>query len=278
MSRPLRIVYPGALYHLTSRGNERRPIFYEDSDRHHFFRILANTIERFSWTCYAYCLMDNHFHLLVETLHANISESMKFLNGVYTQYFNWKHKRVGHLFQGRFKSILVEKESYFLELCRYIPLNPVRAGICRNPADYLWSSYRATAGLVAAPSFLNVGSVWERFGCNEDLAKLSYQSYVNDGSDRCPWENLKGQIYLGSDAFLQSLLKPPNVHASGISKTQTYPVRPSLETLLALPDGHCQAQEHGYRIHEIADFFGVHRNTVSRWMKGMAGVKSQNAP
>ena len=238
MSRPLRIAYPGALYHLTCRGNERRPIFHEDSDRDHFLRILANTIESFSWTCYAYCLMDNHFHLLVETLHANISESMKYLNGVYTQYFNWKHKRVGHLFQGRFKSILVEKENYFLELCRYIPLNPVRAGICRNPADYLWSSYRATAGFAAAPSFLTVGPILGRFGPNENQAKISYQSYVNDGSDRCPWENLKGQIYLGSDVFIQSLPSPPNAMLLGIPKTQSDPVRPPLETLLALPDGH----------------------------------------
>jgi len=223
--------------------------------------------------------MDNHFHLFVETLHSNISQSMKYLNGVFTQYVNWKHKRVGHLFQGRFKSILVEKESYFLELCRYIPLNPVRGGICTDPADYLWSSYRATAGLIPAPSFLTVGPIWERFGTNVDHAKVSYQSFVNDGSDRCPWSNLKGQIYLGNDAFIQSLPKSPYASKSGLVKIQTCPVRPPLNALLVLPDGYRQAQkQYGYRIQEIAGFVGVHRNTVSRWIKGTAGVRSQNAP
>src|SRR5688572_26035849 len=114
MARPLRIAFPNALYHLTSRGNNRDPIFLEDADRHHFLRLLAQTVEKFRWRCYAYCLMDNHFHLFVETLEANISKSMKWLNGFYTQYFNWRHRRVGHIFQGRFKSILVQRESYFL--------------------------------------------------------------------------------------------------------------------------------------------------------------------
>src|ERR1019366_9956585 len=120
MARPLRIAYPGALYHITSRGNEKKRTFFSDDDRLHFLRLLGRAVPRFSWICYAYCLMDNHYHLFIETTLANISQGMKYLNGVFTQYINWKHRRVGHLFQGRFDARLVEKESYFLEICRYV--------------------------------------------------------------------------------------------------------------------------------------------------------------
>jgi len=129
MARPLRIELAGALYHVTSRGDERRPIFFEDGDRSAFLAVLGEVIARFGWLCHAYCLMTNHYHLLVETPHANLSQGMRQLNGVYTQYVNRSHRRVGHLFQGRFKGILVEKESYLLELARYVVLNPVRAGM-----------------------------------------------------------------------------------------------------------------------------------------------------
>ena len=124
MARPLRIEFPGALYHLTSRGNERKKIFFRDEDRQAFLETLDGVGERFNWRCYAYCLMNNHYHLLVETLDGNLSKGMRQLNGVYTQYINRTRRRTGHLFQGRFKGILVQKEPYLLELARYIVLNP----------------------------------------------------------------------------------------------------------------------------------------------------------
>ena len=133
MARPLRIEYPGAVYHVTSRGNARKKIFLDDIDRDEFLATLGWVVERFGWGCHAYCLMDNHFHLLIETPKPNLSLGMRQLNGVYTQRFNRRHKRVGHLFQGRFKAILVERDSYLLELARYIVLNPVRIPIGDRP-------------------------------------------------------------------------------------------------------------------------------------------------
>jgi len=126
MARPLRIEFPGAVYHVTSRGNARRKIYRDDEDREAFLATLAWVAERFGWRCHAYCLMDNHFHLLLETPQPNLSRGMRQLNGVYTQSFNRRHRKAGHLFQGRFKAILAEKDSYLLELARYIVLNPVR--------------------------------------------------------------------------------------------------------------------------------------------------------
>ena len=126
MTRPLRLEYAGALYHLTARGNAQAAIYLEDSDRHLFLELLGKEVKQQRWVCYAYCLMDNHYHLLIETPEANLVSGMRRLNGVYTQAFNRRHQRVGHVFQGRYKSILVDKDSYLQELCRYIVLNPVR--------------------------------------------------------------------------------------------------------------------------------------------------------
>jgi REP element-mobilizing transposase RayT len=164
MARPLRIEFAGALYHVTSRGNERRAIFFSDDDRLAFLGILADVVDRFNWLCHAYCLMTNHYHLLVETADANLSKGMRQLNGVYTQYVNRTHQRVGHLFQGRFKGILVQRDSYLLELARYIVLNPVRAGMVSHPADWPWSSYRGTVGLEEPPAFLTTDWVVSAFG------------------------------------------------------------------------------------------------------------------
>ena len=146
MARPLRIEFPGALYHVTSRGNARQDIALDDEDRAAFLAVLAEARERFAWLVHAYCLMGNHYHLMVETPEANLSRGMRQLIGVYTQRFNRRHGRVGHLFQGRYKAILVERESYLLELCRYVVLNPVRAGLVARVEDWRWSSYAETAG------------------------------------------------------------------------------------------------------------------------------------
>ena len=145
MARPLRIEYSGAVYHVTSRGNGRADIFLEDSDREAFIDVLAKTVEKYNWLCHAFCLIDNHYHLIIETPDPNLSLGMRQLNGVYTQTFNRVHSRVGHVFQGRYKAILVEKGSHLLELCRYVVLNPVRAGMVSKPDAWRWSSYKSTA-------------------------------------------------------------------------------------------------------------------------------------
>src|SRR3990172_3671313 len=141
MTRPLRVVYPGAVYHVTARGNERKAIARDDVDRGRFVATLAQMVEHYRVVCHAWVLMDNHYHLLLETPEANLSRAIRHLNGVYTQTFNRRHRRGGHLFQGRYTAILVEKQPHLLELCRYVVLNPVRAGIPPRVGGWPWSSY-----------------------------------------------------------------------------------------------------------------------------------------
>lgn len=154
MARPLRIELAGGLYHVTSRGDGQNAIYLDDGDRQGWLRLLGEVCKRFNWRCHAHCLMTNHYHLVVETPDGNLSRGMRQLNGVYTQSFNRRHSRVGHVFQGRYKAILVEKESYLLELARYVVLNPVRAQLVVEAEEWAWSSYRAMIGQAAAPPWL----------------------------------------------------------------------------------------------------------------------------
>jgi putative transposase len=203
MSRPLRLEYAGAFWHVTARGNERRDIYREDRDREEFLRILARTVGLFRWRLHAYVLMGNHFHLLVETLEPTLSRGMRHLNGLYTQGFNKQHRRVGHLFQGRFKAILVEKDAHLLELARYLVLNPVRAGLTKTAAGWAWSSYRATSGIEKAPSWLDTRATLESFGSTRSRAIERYRAFVSEGRGSAydPWKLVEGQIYLGGDTF-----------------------------------------------------------------------------
>src|SRR3990172_2353035 len=146
MARQLRIEFNGAFYHITSRGNLRDDVFFEDRDREKFLEILSKTKERYSYLLHAYALMGNHYHLLIETPKANISQIMQNINTSYTVYVNRKYQRSGHLFQGRFKGIIVDKDEYLVTLSRYIHLNPVRAGIVEKPDDYRWTSYAVCIG------------------------------------------------------------------------------------------------------------------------------------
>ena len=143
MARPLRIEFAGALYHLTSRGDRREAIYEDDEDQQRFLDTLAEVAEHYNWVCHAYCLMTNYYHRVAETFEGNLSQGMRHLNGVYTQTSNRRHGRVGHLFQGRFKGILVDRDAYLLELARYVVLNPVRAGMVDTPA----TAFRSVVGL-----------------------------------------------------------------------------------------------------------------------------------
>jgi REP element-mobilizing transposase RayT len=204
MPRAKRIHYEGAVYHVTSRGNERRKIVIDDSDRGLFLKILAEVVEEHHLHCHAWVLMDNHYHLLLETPAANLSIAMKHLNGLYTQRFNRKRHRVGHLFQGRFKAIHVEKESYLKELCRYLVLNPVRAKMVKHPKEWKWSSYRATAGIEKTPTWLETKGLLGLFDKRLGSAQKAYQRFVADGIkvEYRPWDELRHQVYLGKDEFL----------------------------------------------------------------------------
>ena len=279
MARPLRIEYPGAVYHVTARGNAREDIFLEDADRRLFLEVLGNTVTRYNWLCHAYCLMDNHYHLLLETPDPNLSLGMRHLNGVYTQRFNRKHSRVGHVFQGRFKSILVEKEAHLLELCRYIVLNPVAAKMVLHPSEYPWSSYNFTAKSIKKPAFLSIDWVLGQFSKKRRNARKLYGEFVtgkiNDRTDK-PWKKLVGQVILGSEDFvfyIQDLIVEKK-EIKEIPKPQRFSSRPPLSVLF--PDDSqndkkkrneniCNAHlSHGYTLKEIGDYLGIHYTTVSR--------------
>lgn len=181
MTRPLRIEYAGALYHVTSRGDRREDIFLDDDDRLVWLSIFAEVCERFNWRCHAWCLMDNHYHVVVETIEGNLSQGMRHLNGVYTQKSNRRHGRVGHVFQGRYKAILVQKDSYLLELSRYVVLNPVRAEMVIDMMDWQWSSYRTMVGVVSCPVWLEINWLLSQFGVVRIEAVDNYIDYVRAG-------------------------------------------------------------------------------------------------
>ncbi len=277
MARPLRIEYPGALYHITSRGNARQPIYKDDKDREAFLELLGSVLGRYGWICHAYCLVGNHYHLLIETPDGNLSKGMRQLNGIYTQHFNRRHGRVGHVFQGRFKAIVVDRDSYLLELCRYVVLNPVRAGVVGSLGRYKWSSYRATAGIVRSPSFLTTDWVLSEFGRIRRKAQDRYKEFVKEGIKKpSPWENLRGQILLGDDKFvvrLEPYLKDVQ-ELREVPRVQRFVNRPLSEELFRdireksksirnkkIREAHLS---YGYTLVEIARVAGVHYTTVSR--------------
>jgi putative transposase len=181
MARPLRIELAGGLYHVTSRGDRREAIYRDDADRIAWLDLFGDVCERFNWRCHAYCEMTNHYHAVVETPEANLSKGMRQLNGVYTQSTNRRHGLVGHLFQGRFKAILVERDAYLLELARYVVLNPVRAGMVREAGDWVWSSYRAMVGQASAPGWLETDWLLGQFGEERAGAQAGYADFVRQG-------------------------------------------------------------------------------------------------
>ena len=281
MARPLRIEFPGAIYHVTARGNAREAIFRDDADRDLFLDALGEVVTRFGWLCHAYCLMDNHYHLLIETSQGNLSPGMRQLNGVYTQRVNRRHARVGHVFQGRFKAILVERDSYLLELARYIVLNPVRAKVVKNPDRYPWSSYPATVGAVVSPACLSTDWLFSQFAKTRPVAQRRYAEFVAQGKSLpSPWPELKGQVLLGSEAFVDKMR--PLLEGKGelkeIPHAQRWAHRPGLKNLFSARVRQDKAArdvamrraclEYGYTMAAVAREAGVHYSTVSKVIKG----------
>ena len=181
--RPRSEIAPG-LYHVTARGNRRQEIYLAESDIERFLAGLQLVVERFRWTCYAFCLLPNHYHLLVETSDPNLGAGMRDLNGPYAQWFNRRYSLGGHLFQDRFHSALVESDGHLLELTRYIALNPVRAGLCRHPGDWPWGSYRATVGRAPRPAFLSIERLLGLFSVNLRSARQKYAEFVRSAPVR----------------------------------------------------------------------------------------------
>ena len=276
MARPLRIEFPGAVYHVMARGNARSPIYLDDADRGMFLNVLGRVVSDFNWLCHAYCLLTNHYHLLIETSEGNLSAGMRQLNGVYTQRFHKVHGSSGHLFQGRFKSILVDKDSYLLQLCRYILLNPVRAGLVRDPADFKWSSYRAMIGKDAVPEFLTTDWLLSQFAEHRPEARRQFRQFVLAvESEESIWNDLRGQCILGGEKFLQwvmpKLKEKAKIHE--IPRQQRYADRPPLSELLpaSFPSKSARNEaivrayrDHGYSQTAIAEETGLHYSSVSR--------------
>lgn len=179
-----RLLAPNGIYHVTARGNRRQMIFQDDRDRRTFLVFLRRVVARKGWLCHAYCLMPNHFHLVLQIRSSNLSVGMQALNSRYAERFNRRHELEGHLFQGRFHSVAVESDWHLLELARYLALNPVRGGLCAAPADWPWSSYRALAGLHPRPRFLTVERLLGYFGSDADSCREAFRVFVQDAPTR----------------------------------------------------------------------------------------------
>jgi putative transposase len=277
MSRPLRVEFPGGLYHVTARGNGRQPIFIDEADREAFLAALTSVVARYHVRCHAYCLMGNHHHLLLETPEANLSHAMRQLNGVYSQGFNRRHGRSGHVFEGRFQAQVVDKDAYLRAVCRYIVLNPVRAGLVEHPRGWAWSSYRATAGEAPRPAFLTVDWVLSlRDTPVRAAAEDRYRRFIDAGlAGTTTLLRLASSPLVLDDATpatpLRERIRAAAAHEE-IPRAQRFALRPPLSAIFAeAPAGADRdlcctraIREHGYTLRAVAAYLGVHYSTVSR--------------
>lgn len=209
MARPLRILYPGAFYHVTARGNERKKIFLSRADSAKFLSYLADAVHKYGVILHAFTLMNNHYHLVVETPDANLSAFAHAVNSAYTTYFNIKRKRSGHLFQGRYKSIVIEKDAYLLEVSRYVHLNPVRAGIVQRPEDYALSSYRSYV-LPKEETIVSRELIWRMISRSPKEAPARYREFVESAlveTPSSPFERVYGGAILGRAPFIKDMLQ-----------------------------------------------------------------------
>ena len=279
MTRPLRIEFKGAVYHITSRGNARQAIFLDEKDFADFLGVLCSVVKKYHFILHTYCLMNNHYHLLIETPEGNLSKGMRQLNGLYTQRFNRRHQRVGHLFQGRYKAILVDKDNYLLELCRYVVLNPIRAKIVKDPKDWKWSSYQATIGYRGIPC-LTTDWILSQFG-NKQKAFRQYLAFVSSGiKTESPLKDTKGQLFLGQENFIDEIkqLMSGKENLKEVTKKQRYVTRPPLNEILKYQDKKSRDRamykahlQYGYTLKDIAEYNAVHYTTVSKVIKRIEG-------
>ena len=253
MARQLRIEYEGAFYHITSRGNQRERIFWDNKDREKFKNILRRTKERYSYLLHSYVLMDNHYHLLIETPYANIKQVMQNINTSYTVYVNKRHKRTGHLLQGRYKAFIIDKEIYLLELGRYIHLNPVRAGIVKRPEDYKWSSYREYIYRSNKEAITDTTDTLYAFSKKQAIAAKKYQEFVNAGIKvKTPLKDAVGSI-LGDKIFREDVLR----HLKGKQDKREIPELKKLQTKHKVED----------IVKAIAKYYGIREEELLKRKK-----------
>jgi REP element-mobilizing transposase RayT len=275
MSRPLRVAFAGAAYLVSARGAGAAPIFRSDEDRKRFLGILESAADRYHLLCHAYCLMDDRYFLLLETPEGSLSRAMRQLNGVYGQYVCRQRGRPGPVLDGRFRSQLVEKDAWLLELARYVVLVPARAGLVTDPAKWHWSSYRATAGEAPVPGFLAAGWLLSLVGGDTVAeARRKYRSFIRKGLEEGTGTpaGLGRAPILGTAAFAESLRPFLHDSARAIAVRKRRAVRPPLENLLheSLPRDVRNARileayrRHGYTMQAIADRLRLHYSTVSR--------------
>lgn len=265
VARPPRLEIADGIFHVTARGNERGAIYRDSSDRRRFLELLAEVVERYRWRMLAYCLMGNHYHLLAQTPEPNLSRGMRQLNGVYAQRFNRRHKRVGHLLQGRYGARLVQADEHLIAAARYIVRNPVRAGLCEHPSAWRWSSHRATLG-AEPPWFLDTAGLLSYYASTCEVARRNYRAHIEQAEMQ---ESSPHPLIEGSDAFIAStlaLLEP----APGIPSRYLRAPRPALPSLLSASEGEAAiaiAHGHGYSLREIGRQLGINASTVSRRLK-----------
>lgn len=271
MARPLRLEFAGAVYHVTSRGDRREDIYLDDDDRQEWMAVLSLVCKRFNWVVHAFCQMTNHYHLLVETVDGNLSAGMRQLNGLYTQRFNRHHGQVGHLFQGRYKAILVQKEAHLLELSRYVVLNPVRAKMVSRPEQWRWSSHVAVLDDRAAPDWLDTDWLLGQFGRQRNRARQAYEAFVMAGKGiPSPLLVTRHQLILGDDAFVeQHCRNEAHAELRELSKAHRRTLAAPLANYEQRYTDRNEAMAHAYQsgaytMAAIAEHFGVHYMTVSR--------------
>ena len=281
MARPLRIEFDGAFYHVTSRGDERKEIFRTVADRQRFLEYLSSATTRYGAVIHCYCMMGNHYHLFLQTPHGNLSQIMQHINGAYTTYYNVKRHHAGHLFQGRYKAIVVEADQYALELSRYVHLNPVRAGMTDCPEDYRWSSYSSYVGIEEPTPWLDTTFVLKMFGPDLSVRQQRYREFVEDliGKDyESPLKRTVASTILGGVDFVEAIMadylekevERPDVPAlralnrrsaveNIIAKAQELVDEPKLAREVAV---HICHRYSGERLKNIGAHFGVSDSAV----------------
>lgn len=275
MARPLRLHVPNAIYHVMIRGNNKDAIFYDATDYNRYLELLARGLERFQVRCYAVCALRNHAHLVLSPGELPLWRLMQQVNSNYCQWFNRRHRRIGHVLQGRYRSLIVDNDVYFLRLLRYVSRNPVEAGLVAHPSDWAWSTYRATAGLAAAPPYLDLAFVWNAFdSCDPTKAQGHFKAFVEMAED----DPLQGRLLTGSIAFKQRLEPLLAVHRSEPEYVyaERYATRPALQDILSNGGDDSAAlrlavstafEKYAYTLKEIGTAIGRPSSTVWSWAR-----------
>ena len=270
MARRPRLQYPGAVYHVMARGNRKSIIFHDDDDRVRFLHVISRAVARYVLRIIAYCLMPNHYHIVLETPGTNLSAAMQFINGVFAQGSNRCHGLTGHVFEARFRSLVIERDSYLVRAARYVVRNPVRAHLVDEAASWQWSSYRATAGIDRAPGWLHLDWLELAFEVSSlREAQNRYAEYVNSRTVRHGQIDLNAPV-LGSKRFRTRILDTMTVQQ--VERQREQPHRPTLAELfggvksLEVRDRliYTARVEHGYQLTQIALFLGIDRSTASK--------------